>query len=294
MPGAIRINDEAAFKALKETPFIAWPTLLLMLLGYVTTLAIWYLCLHDMIPLWQGTLLAGLSFYLQFSPAHDSMHRAMSSNERLNSLLLFVSVQLASPGSTGRAFRILHMQHHRFANEHVNDPDHAIASNWKNAFSTWFFWDLLYLVYFLRNRQLLPAQARRLVWIDIVLNFSVLAVLFTLLPAKLLLMLWFIPARLSAWLICYTFMYLPHYPHESTHKAEPYRATTIRQGHEWLLSPLLVCQNYHLVHHLYPTVPFYRYRRVWLARKDFHEAQNPAIVPAFGLTRHTQKEPRLT
>ena len=28
---------------------------------------------------------------------------------------------------------------------------------------------------------------------------------------------------------------------------------------EWLLTPLMLSQNYHLVHHLHPSVPFYRY-----------------------------------
>ena len=53
----------------------------------------------------------------------------------------------------------------------------------------------------------------------------------------------------------------------------------------WLLSPLLVYQNYHLMHHLYPTIPFYRYRKAWLARLDQHMARHPAIVRPLGL-RH--------
>jgi fatty acid desaturase len=52
---------------------------------------------------------------------------------------------------------------------------------------------------------------------------------------------------------------------------------------EWLLTPVLLYQNYHLVHHLYPTVPFYRLLKVWNAKKDYHEAQNPAIVDTFSL-----------
>ncbi len=42
--------------------------------------------------------------------------------------------------------------------------------------------------------------------------------------------------------------------------------------------------NYHLVHHLYPTVPFYRYRRLWHARQQFHESQQPSTVQALALT----------
>jgi len=52
---------------------------------------------------------------------------------------------------------------------------------------------------------------------------------------------------------------------------------------EWLLTPVLLYQNYHLVHHLYPTVPFYRYISIWRARLSFHESQNPAVVDALSL-----------
>ena len=62
-----------------------------------------------------------------------------------------------------------------------------------------------------------------------------------------------------------------------------YQATSNRKGFEWLLTPLLLSQNYHLVHHLYPTVPFYRYLRVWRAREAFHRSRNPAQVSAFGV-----------
>jgi fatty acid desaturase len=48
---------------------------------------------------------------------------------------------------------------------------------------------------------------------------------------------------------------------------------------------LLAYQNYHLMHHLYPTIPFYRYRKAWLARLDQHLARKPAIVKPFSLQR---------
>ena len=37
----------------------------------------------------------------------------------------------------------------------------------------------------------------------------------------------------------------------------------MRLGKEWLLGPLLQYQNYHLMHHLFPTTPFYRHARLW-------------------------------
>jgi fatty acid desaturase len=57
----------------------------------------------------------------------------------------------------------------------------------------------------------------------------------------------------------------------------------MRMGWEWLLTPLLVYQNYHLIHHLYPTVPFYKMHKVWYLRYDEHAKHNVSYQTAFAL-----------
>jgi fatty acid desaturase len=84
------------------------------------------------------------------------------------------------------------------------------------------------------------------------------------------------------------FDFLPHYPHQAKSPDEKYQSTSNRIGWEWLLTPLFIYQNYHLVHHLYPTAPFYRNLKLWHAKKQFHEAQNPALVDAFSLRPKTE------
>jgi len=97
------------------------------------------------------------------------------------------------------------------------------------------------------------------------------------------LLLFLIPTRLAKYIIVIAFDFLPHYPHEAYAKDEPFRCTSNRVGMEWLLTPFFIYQNYHLVHHLYPAVPFYRYIKIWNARKQYHESQNPAITDTFSL-----------
>jgi fatty acid desaturase len=60
-------------------------------------------------------------------------------------------------------------------------------------------------------------------------------------------------------------------------------ASTMRMGWEWLLTPLLVYHNYHLIHHLYPTVPFYKMHKVWYLKYDELNANNISIQSAFGM-----------
>ena len=59
--------------------------------------------------------------------------------------------------------------------------------------------------------------------------------------------------------LAWWFDWLPHHGLEDTQSENRYRATRNRVGMEWLLTPLLLSQNYHLVHHLHPSIPFYRY-----------------------------------
>ena len=42
------------------------------------------------------------------------------------------------------------------------------------------------------------------------------------------------------------------------------------------LSAVLMQQNYHNIHHLYPMIPWYRYKRVWVNHeKEFRELGTP-------------------
>ena len=51
---------------------------------------------------------------------------------------------------------------------------------------------------------------------------------------------------------------------------------------EWLFTPLMLSQNYHLVHHLHPSVPFYRYVKTWRRNEEAYLERNAAISTVFG------------
>jgi fatty acid desaturase len=79
-------------------------------------------------------------------------------------------------------------------------------------------------------------------------------------------------------------------PHDTVQADNFTRATTVREGFEWLFGPALQYQNYHLIHHLYPMTPFYNNYKVWkllepeLRQKELaiqHDfAIHPTIYPA--------------
>lgn len=275
-------DDMEAFKALRKKPLLAWPTIALLTVCHCAIALSWYGVLTDQLPLWAGSLINIVSMYYLFSPLHDALHRAVSRIGWVNDLVLFIVLLPITPGSTGFFLRIMHMQHHRFANDPERDPDYGTAHSIKGAFWKWFMWDFHYLFFYQKHKENMPKAGFRVSVIEPIWMWALFAVLVWFYPWEAI-FLWFLPVRMMAWLIAAVFMYLPHFPHDVRHEDNPYRATLNRSGWDWLLTPLMAYQNWHLVHHLYPTVPFYRYKKVWDARRHYHEARDPAFVDAWGL-----------
>jgi len=70
--------------------------------------------------------------------------------------------------------------------------------------------------------------------------------------------------------------------HSLSHRAENIYACTAQlsgffsPSEDVDLSAFLMQQNYHNIHHLYPMIPWYRYKRVWVNHeKEFRELGTP-------------------
>ena len=274
-------DDIELFNKLKKRPTIAWPTIIVLILSQAAIAFSWYSVINGEMALWQGCIINGISMYFLFSPIHDAMHNAVSTNYKVNEWVLTWAVQPIIPLSTAKFLKMMHMQHHRFGNDAQKDPDFGVAGDYKGMFFRWFFWDAAYMNFYARNKEVnnIPRMDKR-IRIENILIWTVALSVAVFYPLEVI-FLWLLPSRIMAWLIAAVFMYLPHIPHNTTHAEDPYKATNNRYGWEWLLTPLMAYQNYHLVHHLYPTVPFYRYRKIWNARRAFHESHDPLIVEGF-------------
>ena len=97
-----------------------------------------------------------------------------------------------------------------------------------------------------------------------------------------LLLLYFLPIRLSILWLGWAFDYLPHHELTARPQDDKFRTTRNRIGMERLITPLLLYQNYHLVHHLHPVVPFYKYIAVWRRNEDEYLLRDPALSDVRG------------
>jgi len=280
-------DDIELFKRLMQKPKVAWPTIVFLLAAFVIFGLSTYAYVVGMLGLGWAMFLNVIASYMAFPVAHDATHSAVFANRRLNDWAGRLAMLLLEPGPFFPVFRFIHMQHHRFTNDPVKDPDvySGTGPAWLLPFK-WLTLDVIYFKNYLAPEvfKKRPRKERFEFYFAVVFFVTVLGAMTMAGWLHYYLLLFFIPTRIAKFLIIIAFDFLPHYPHEAYAKDEPYRSTSNRVGFEWLLTPLFLYQNYHLVHHLYPAVPFYRNIKIWKARKQYHEAQNPATVYAFSLT----------
>ena len=249
-------------KTLTVAPPVAWFTLVVsiaLFAGYVGTIA---LGVSGLLPLWLGCIVNGLIGFFAFTPLHEGVHRAVSQNQRLNDFVCTLGVLMTSPSADQRMFRWVHILHHRFGLG-PKDPDRELKGPWWSLPFRWAFLDVIYLTYVMRNpSKVAKPYFRRTVLHTVVLLSIIVALCLTGYGMEVLL-LWFIPTRITFFLISFAFLWLPHVPHTVSQEENYTQATTMRFGWEPLMRFLLQGHHYHLIHHLYPTAPFYNTEKIW-------------------------------
>ncbi|WP_295685313.1 fatty acid desaturase [uncultured Nevskia sp.] len=294
-------EQKAEFNRLTRAPDIAWPTVALWVLVVGVYLSSYVLAGIGVMPLWWGMVINSVIGYFAFSIVHDSIHRAISTNAKLNDFIGQTTVWLGAPYVDLKLFRWGHILHHRFTGG-PRDPDQILhGPSWSLPFR-WIAIDLLYLIHSIRyGDKISKPYLRRSLWLT-----AGTAVVFGALIANgyfwHLVMLWFVPSRMIFLTLGFSFFWLPHVPHDVRQDENLTKATAIRLGHEGFMTPALQYQNFHLIHHLYPTTPFYNNVRVWqllepaLRQRDlaiqYGFAIRPTIHPAPATTEQSQPQAR--
>jgi len=283
MASSDQLASDELLKQILRSPALAMPTILLCAALMAGIFSTWYYALQDLLPLWVGCIINGVLAYGMFSIAHDGTHRTISSNAWVNETVGGIGLFFLLPYAPMPVTRWIHMQHHRFTNAET-DPDRFTHDSpaWQIIFR-WSNFDLYYLVYFARHGGKVRDKHMPLVMGYVAAVIGVIVVASYAGFAYELIMLWLLPTRIALFLVALVFVYLPHYPGVVTHDEDPFMASTMRMGWEWLLTPLLVYQNYHLIHHLYPTVPFYRMHDVWYLKYDELSNGNVSYQQAFSM-----------
>ena len=274
---------QAYFRELSEVPAISRPALLLFLLALATGITAARAAVAGDIPMWCASIVNGICLYFFFTIMHEALHRTVSSTLWLNEILGRLSLAFLIPGAPLEVARWVHLKHH--GNTTCDDdPDNFMHHGpWWKLIWRWANFDVYYIVHFYHFAGVVAKRHTP----KVIISFTVFALIVGATIAAgygmELLWLWFIPSRIGLALVGFVFVFLPHYPADISAREDKFQATTIRLGWEWLLTPLMGYQNYHLIHHLYPNVPFYNYLKIWHLKYDELFAQGPAVQSAFGL-----------
>ena len=259
---------------------LGWPTLAVFCAGvglFAAAVTGYHL---DLMPLWAAAIVNTLAFYLLFTPAHEAVHGNIRGRSGLpRALETFVGY--VSAGAflfPYPVFSYVHRTHHKHTNHPERDPDFWVAGKQplKVLLSCLSMLPDYYHYYFSRSRALLANPAERAGYFFSLATLALIVTGFVLwgIAAGFAtpLVLWFAPALIASTFLAFVFDYLPHRPHEDRRRYRDTRVTLFPG-----LTLALLSQNLHLIHHLYPSIPYYRYPEAFRRLRSYLESRGARI-----------------
>ncbi|WP_299327226.1 fatty acid desaturase [Parasphingopyxis sp.] len=269
----IRAEQAIAHKYMGGVPWlmVAWG-----LGNFAIWLALWPLVMTGTLPLGVGFLIACANVTLCYLPSHEAQHdiigRKGTKWRWLNELIGHVSlIPLVLPY---RVARLTHYEHHKHTNDPNRDPDHGtkakgpldsirrtILSQQPGSQSG------------LNNYGAVLQQMGRE---DVILDGAIYKLLFfgTLCAlawsgyALEAIFLWWLPRQFGLIYIIFFLSWAPHHPAEEKGRYRNTRSWRSKLGNIGSLG-----MQFHLIHHLYPTIPLTRHPAVYAEMKPILEAR---------------------
>ena len=261
-----------------EAREIAWPSLGLSAVLAALYLAIWVGALRFGLPLQLACALLVVVTYYWFTPLHEAVHGNLAGRERRLVNPLVGHLASATFLAPYPAFQILHLQHHGSVNHDGEDPDLWVDAPTRLGVLARCLTILPYYYAFLFASLGKKSDSQRAMILQAAAILAAFGAAFALLARAGLgaeaVWLWLVPAWLASALLAYLFDYLPHRPHDD--RGRWTNARILLGGR--LLTLLMAGQNYHLVHHVKPRVPFYRYAALYRELRPELERHGSAIV----------------
>jgi beta-carotene hydroxylase len=256
------------------SPTVAWPTIAFAAFLLVVQASLLWLGLNGTASVWWLTLPLGACAYLAYTPAHEAIHRNIVRSRRFDPLNRVIGWWAAI--GTGMSWPVLlrtHLAHHAHTNS-AEDPDafvqgslHRLLALGALSVATnlipvpvwgWIYsknvprlgyldgWKVMSVREW-RQHQVTHTIMCLLVWALVLSGYG--AAVFAL---------YVVPATIGRLLMGIFLSWLPHRPFAT---GDRYSAATLHRGKLRALAS--VGHSLHLMHHLWPRVPFYRYGKLY-------------------------------
>lgn len=240
--------------------------------NFTVWLSLWPLVFLDIIPLWLGAILASLCACLSYLPSHEAQHSIIAAEGKplrwLNQLLGHVStIPIVLPYKLAW---LTHRMHHAHTNDPELDPDYYN----KGETVLEHVWNSI------QGRQPGANSAYRAVLKDadedpevkrafaeaitlVYTYYGVLCICAWSGYALEALFLWWLPRHIGSIYLTMFLSWLPHYPMEDQGRYRDTRAWKAKVG-----TVLSSWMEFHLVHHLYPTIPLFDTRHAYYDMRE--------------------------
>ncbi len=244
-----------------------YPTLVLLGAMYALLLGnVWLYLVRPVHPILH-VLISAVAIHLAFTIWHEAVHGTLSSKPRVNDV---VGVLGMLPYMTPYFIqRWVHLEHHRKLNL-VEDPNFIYTDGSLLSLPLRYPRALAYGKKLLRG----DPRTRSEKISDTTTTLLVLATYAAALVTghtKEIVLLWFIPVVLAKLVMDWYVNYLPH------RGLPPDRFKGTRIIAVAWFTPLVLNHNYHAIHHLWPTVPWHRYRQIYAKKRDYLERNGVPI-----------------
>jgi len=217
-------------------------------------------------------LINSVAVYASFTPLHDATHRSVSSHRTINDLIGTLCCLLLLPGITTRVYRYLHLEHHRFAGDPVKDPDEPFVSAHPLLLPFVLAGlDVHWSIWYFKHWRSRPRSERLEFAVGLTFYVGVHIAFLTSAYALEFFLCFMIPQRFGLFYVSWFFAHIQH-PEGMEWEQAPFQ-TTVRIITNPIGHWLLLGQSFHCLHHLAPSIPYYRYRRAWTLGQHLFERQ---------------------
>ncbi|MEQ8936328.1 MAG: fatty acid desaturase [Amphiplicatus sp.] len=271
--------------AIEEREGVCWKTVIFSTVIIIVIAAQTWLAVTGVIPLWAGTLLNAFWMIQGYAPGHDAVHKNVHGrDERFRWLNGVIGRPVFACALHSYA---MHEHVHRLHHAYLNDPEKDIDEFVDQAKSLPMALARSLLFYFHTNNHAIrtakynPNPRRYLfrIAVELAVPYSILIALCLMGYGKEVLFLWFIPALLAFAGVVMMFGWVPHHVPVSQIPVKQARLiATSRTVHGRLFAWLYNFHNYHLIHHMFPSVCWYRLERVYERGRHVLELEGARII----------------
>ncbi len=196
---------------------------------------------------------------------HENYHGRNRSARSLN--FIFGELQAAMFLHSFALHRFVHLAHHSHTNDRTLDPDaYMAADSLAGAILRSPLLMFSYFFYAYRRKAGAPGSARFAlrVALEMAPPLAAAGLLAANGHADVAVFGWIIPAILAAAFLGVILDWAPHHPHAGRERMDGTRMIIPQKTFlGWAFTWGYLFQNFHLIHHLFPRIPFYTYARVY-------------------------------